>query len=165
MSAQQWVHDERTPGGLGQVVTLTTTELRRESKGALGGGLSVVIPIAALRGFYAIAYHYVSVGGGNPRPGPSQFLVAWTDANGALRNDTWMVDVGMPSFRALLEALKQLKPDANLLALPPDEAHRRLGVASLSNVQGTTIKIVLAVVLVPMGLCLLLGIVAWLRAM
>lgn len=152
----QWIHDERTPTGLGQIITLTATELSRESKGALGGGLQVRIPVQSLRGFYAVAYQHVSLTGAS-RPGPSQFLVSWTGPDGAQKNDTWMVDVSAPTFRKLLEGLAQLKPDANLLGLPIDEAHRRLGTTSLQKTQRVTIIVVLAVVL---GLLLCLGTVA-----
>ncbi len=151
--SSQWIHDERTPTGLGQIITLTPTELRRESKGALGGGLQVIIPVQALRGFYSVAYQYVSVTGSSRGAGPSQFLVSWTGADGVVKSDTWMVDVSAPTFRKLLEGLATLKPDANLLGLPSDEAHRRLGKTSLKKVQSMTIAIVLGVV-VSLTLCL-----------
>ena len=152
---QQLIHDERTPAGLGQVITLTPHELRRESKGALGGGLSVVIPVAGIQKFHAVSYQYRTLTGA-PRGTVDQFLISWVDASGQMHRDKWMVDVTAPSFGALLSGLEQLRPDASLLRLPTNEAHRQLGMTSLKSTQLYTI---LAVVggLVVLGGCAITG--------
>ncbi|MGE0789084.1 MAG: hypothetical protein AB7S26_25650 [Sandaracinaceae bacterium] len=158
-----WIHDERTPQGIGQVITLTPEVLRRESKGLLGGGLSVTVPVPALKGFYAISYRYRSLMGGDRGAGPSQFLLSWQDPDGTPRRDTWMVDVGAPSFQTLLAALDQLRPDASLLSLPVEEAHGRLGATSLAKTQSMTVVVVVLAIVVPL-FCLLGGAVLWLLA-
>ena len=152
----QLIHDERTPAGLGQVITLTPHELRRESKGALGGGLSVRVPVANIQRFHAVSYQYVDLAGAR-RGTADQFLIVWTDDRGQTRREKWMVDVTAPSFNALLHGLEQLRPDASLLRVPTNEAHRQLGMTSLGNVQLYTVLGIVGV-LVLLGGCGLLAI-------
>jgi hypothetical protein len=141
--------DLRSPQGFGPCVTLFADRLLLESRGALGGGLRDDIPLASIRGFYAVTYQFKdALTHSNVGDAFDQFLVAWQDANGKDRVTKWMIDTRTPPFQALLGELARLRPDASLLHLPSADAHRALGVRSLNQIGCLATVITVVVVLV-----------------
>jgi hypothetical protein len=138
----QWMHDERTPSGLGQVLTLTPEVLSRSSRGLLGGGLSESIPVGSIRAVSAVSYQRKGVLGEDRGQGPGQLTIRWADAQGRDKTDTWMVDVDAPTCRALLAALAQLRPDASTAGMSHSAAQVATGGTSLQRVQVITIAVV-----------------------
>ncbi len=137
------VADQRSPQGFGPCVTLFADRLILESRGVLGGGLRDEIPLGAIQGFYAVTYQYKSVTGGDVGQAFDQFLVAWVQPSGKRRVTKWMIDTTSATFQALLQELARLRPDASLLHLPSNQAHKALGVRSLKQIQTLTVVVVL----------------------
>jgi hypothetical protein len=143
------LHDERGPSGLGPVYTLTPEWLSLKSKGALGGEVQEHIPVAAIYGFYVETTRFVSTMG-EERSRDERFLIGWRN-NGAIRKSTWTPALNAPTFQALLHHLAQLRPDACLLGRPSGEAHRLLGMTSVSSVVWITMFATFGVVFLVVG--------------
>ncbi|APR80410.1 Hypothetical protein A7982_05757 [Minicystis rosea] len=151
--SQPIVHSERH-GDFGPVYTLTPESLVMESKAPLGS-LRKAIPVASIVGFYTVVYQFQGALTGRDMGRSEQFLLAWREGE-RINRETWIVNVAAPSFRTLLEALARLRPDASLLGLPSQEAHRRLGMTSMARtamiVAGVIIVVVLLVVIAVIAL-------------
>jgi hypothetical protein len=135
------VCDYRSPQGFGPVITLYADRLVLQSRGMLGGGKLDDIPLAALRGFYVYNTQYVR-GGQSVGQAFGQFLIAWTDASGKRRVAKWVIDVDPPPFRALLQELARLRPDASFGKLPVHQAHRALGLLSPRDIKLITVLVI-----------------------
>jgi hypothetical protein len=155
------VADQRSPQGFGPCVTLLADRLILESRGALGGGLRDDIPLAAIQGFYAVTYQHKDLTGGDVGQSFDQFLVAWMQPSGKRRVTKWMIDTRSPPFQALLQELARIRPDASLLHLPSNQAHKALGVRSLQQIQVLVVVVVLLGTL--LAVALVIGAVVMMR--
>ena len=150
---QNWIHDERAGGSVGQRIVLTPQYLVRESRGYLGG-TQTVIPVASILAFHAVAVEYVSLT--SRRAGPSRFMVRYRAPDGRESNETWMVDVTAQTFRALYSALQRIRPDATPRGLTNDQAHGRVGQWSLGKIVLVAIVVAVLVPRLPV-----MGLIAW----
>ena len=121
-----------------------------ESKAPLGS-VRKAIPVASIVGFYTIVYQFQGALTGRDMGASEQFLIAWREGE-RINRETWIANVAAPSFRTLLDALVQLRPDASLLGLPSEEAHRRLGMTSMARtamiVAGVIVGVVMLIVVI-----------------
>lgn len=118
----------------------------------LGKGLhEVAIPIAHIDGFYVkqpIMLGGVKGAAANAmaraaRTGSGELLVSWR-ADGKSRSKRFvMVDIGDPCFRALVDALARLRPEADHRGLPHDQALAKLGMWSPQKISLVAIAAVL----------------------
>jgi hypothetical protein len=130
-ASPSWVYDDLATSGIGGTFTLTTEWLSFRATGAFGH-LADDIPVAAIRGFFLARYRFVDMAG-NSKGRYDELIVAW-DERGARRRKKWVVGTSnAPAFLSLLGALAHMRPDANLMALPSGEAHRRLGIWSMTK--------------------------------
>jgi hypothetical protein len=82
----------------------------------------------------------------------AEFIISYS-SRGNLKKKRLFVASKAPAFQAILGALRELRPDASLLDLPPKEAFKKIGVLSPRQA-------ILVVVAVAIGIPLVVAIVA-----
>ena len=108
-------------------------DISTEGKGLLDKRRSIRIPFDTLRNFAVVPTVAIQHVQGGRLHAPitdysydSELFLTWT-SEGKLRKKRTFVDARSETFQGIVRSLKEQRPDASLLDVTPDEAHKRMG--------------------------------------